>query len=358
MISIPRTLAALSQKIRGDMRRELPGTDATVWPNNLSIFAKVFVLAIHEVDLRGAWLYRQIFAHLAEASHLERHAYEYGMARKQPSRAFGEIETTGTAGTVYPAGISFLSGGAEYTTASDARAADNGVLRFKVISRGTGSAQNRVDGDTFALADAALYPSIGAEAIVINGGVGGAADRESDESLRARVLDRKRRGRKGGAVSDYEQMAREVPGVAKAWAWSFAGGPGTVGVWFLFEGRENGIPLPSDVAAVRRYLEVRRLIRVGLSVSPPIPEAVNITIGGLETDNATTREAIRTALVAALYERARPGVAIEAFSLSRSWLAEAISSAVGESRHRLVYPADDLIFTDGRYPVLGTVTYV
>ena len=52
-----RTLDAISKAIRGDMRREMPGTDANVWPNNLSVFAKVFSAAIHEVDLRARYIY-------------------------------------------------------------------------------------------------------------------------------------------------------------------------------------------------------------------------------------------------------------------------------------------------------------
>lgn len=357
MVSIARTLDVISQKIRGDLRREIPGTDATVWPNNLSIFSKVFAAAIHEVDLRIAWIYRQLFASTADTRHLERHAYEYGIARKSASRATGEIETTGAASTVYPAGIGYYSNGALYRTAGEAVSAGDGSLTLTVVSENAGAALNRAAGESLTLADPALYPALASEATVAADGIGGGADLETDESLRARVLDRKRRPPQGGATSDYEQIARSVPGVTKAWAWSFANGPGTVGVWFLFEGRPNGIPTAADVAVVTARIEAARLIRASLHVSAPVPNPINIEIASLSPDTASVRAAIEASLVDMLAERGRPGVAAEPFKLSRSWIAEAISIAVGEGSHVLVEPAGDVTLEDGRYPVLGSVTY-
>ncbi len=240
---------------------------------------------------------------------------------------------------------------------ADARVADNGDVVFFVHSDVPGAAMNRAPGDTLHLADGALYPSLGALAAVASDGLGGGADIEDDESLRARVLDRKRRPPQGGAYSDYEQFARKVPGVVKAWAWPFADGPGTVGVWFLFAGRSNLIPSAPDIIAVREELESRRLIRAGLSVSAPLPMPVAITIAGLGRDTDEVRFDIEASLAAMFLDRAKPGVAVEPFVLSRSWIGEAISKAAGEDRHVLAEPLTDLVFTDGQYPVLGEVTY-
>jgi uncharacterized phage protein gp47/JayE len=352
-----RSLDTISKAIRGDLRREMPGTDAAIWPNTLAVFSKVVAMAVHLVELRLVWIYRQIFASTADASNLERHAYEYGLARRPASRAVGYIVGTGTPDTVYPAGIGFLSGTDLYRTASDALASANGDVIMLVASEKTGAAMNRDAGATLNLVDAALQPSLGGQAVVDSRGLGGGADVETDDALRARVLDRKRRPPQGGAYSDYEQFALTVPGVKKAWAWAFADGPGTVGVWFLFDGREDFIPTPADVLVVREAIEALRLIRARLFVSAPIPAPLDITITGLSDDTQATRDAIEASLKAMLYERAKPGVAIEAFVLSRSWVSQAISEAIGEDRHKMVLPADDVTFTGGEYPVLGTVTY-
>lgn len=354
---IPRSLDAISRAIRGDLRRELPGTDATVWPNTLSIFSKVVAMAIRLVEFRAEYIYRQIFASTADRRHLERQAYEFGLSRKPASSAIGKVLTTGTPGAVYPAGIAYLSGAEIFRTSSDARVADNGDVVFLVHSEGVGVAMNRAEGDVINLADTALYPTLGPIATVVTGGLGGGADTEDDDSLRARILDRKRRPPQGGAYSDYEQFARNVPGVVKAWAWPFADGPGTVGVWFLFAGRPDLIPTWPDIMAVQEELDSRRLIRASVSVSAPLPAPVDIVISGLARDTDTTRADIEASLSAMFFERSRPGVAIEPFVLSRSWIAEAISQAVGEDRHVLTEPLVDLVFIDGQYPVLGQVTY-
>ena len=356
-IDTPRTQADISQKLRGDLRRELPDTDALPFPNTNYVWMKVLAGALHLIDLRGAWLYRQIFASTAERRHLERQAYEYGLARKPAARAAGAIAGTGQAGRTYPAGLAFACEGSTYATLTAATADAGGNVTLTVRAQEAGQAGNRASGSVFQLLDIALEPTLGAEFTAGADGIGGGADREDDESLRARILDRKRRPPQGGAVSDYEQMARGVPGVTKAWAYSFANGPGTIGVWFLFEGRVNGIPEAADVALVQAAIDAKRLIRAQLFVSAPAPVGIPITIEGLETDSVAVRGAIERSLAHLFETRMRPGVAASPFLLSRSWIVEAIATATGESRHRLSVPSDDLLFTGGEIPVLGTVTY-
>lgn len=348
----------ISTRLRGALRRYLPGTDALVWPNNLTAIVKTVAAALHDLHLRAAWLYDQIFATTASVQHLERHGAELGIYRRPMSRAEGYVTLTGYADTVYPAGIAFVFGGRLYRSASDARSDLVGNLRLLLLSDDYGSVTNVEEGETLSRADPTLFPNLALDATVAAGGIGGGADTETDESLRARILDRKRRPPQGGAYSDYEQFARAVPGVTQAWAYPFDDAPGTVGLWFLFEGRVNGIPEAGDIATVLDALEARRLIRAGLAVSAPSPASLDITIAGLSADTVVTRDAIQASLKAMFAQRARPGVAGQPFTFSRSWVSEAISLAVGEDRHFLVDPSGDIIYTGGQMPVLGTVNYV
>jgi uncharacterized phage protein gp47/JayE len=352
-----RSLDAISKAVRADLRRELPGTDAAIPGNVLYVLAKVKAMAIHLVELRLEWIYRQIFASTADENHLERHAYELGMARKPASRASGNVTLYGAPNTVYPAEIAFLHNGTRFLTAGESLANGSGLLVMPVYSETAGALQNRAAGEALTLGDPALYPSLQATAIVTAGGIGGGADTESDESLRARILDRKRRPPQGGAVADYERFAREVPGVTRAWAFPFLNGPGTIGVYFLFEGRFAGIPTPADVAAVQDDLDWRRMIRVSALAIAPIASSINIQIALLDRDTAATRAAIEKALAAMFQSRARPGVSTSPFRFSRSWISEAVSLAAGESSHRLIAPTDDIIYYAGQIPTLGFVTY-
>ena len=65
------------------------------------------------------------------------------------------------------------------------------------------------------------YPSLPAVAYVGVNGIGGGADVESDEDLRARVLFRKRNPPHSGSKSDYIAWALEVPGVTRAFVSPF-----------------------------------------------------------------------------------------------------------------------------------------
>lgn len=353
----PQPLDTLSKRIRAAIRLYLPGTDALVWPNTLGVLQKVLAASIHEAELRAQWLFRQILASTADAAHLDRHGYEYGIARKPASRATGLIETTGQANTIYPAGVTYYSAGAEYQSSGEAKADSGGALTIPVNAIEPGAAGNREEGDDFVLVDTALYPTLSSEATAAAGGIGGGADRESDDSLRARILDRKRRPPQGGAESDYEQWTLAIPGVTKAWARRFENGPGTVGVWFLFAGRANGIPTAADVALVQDTLDRKRLIRARIVVNAPIPFPIDIRIAGLSDDTAKTRAAIADSLAAMFTERAEVGAAVQPYRFSISWISEAISQAIGEDAHQLVYPIGDYVKNDGTIPVLGTITY-
>lgn len=348
----------ISVRLRGALRRYLPGTDALIWPNNLTAIVKTAAAGLHDVHLRGAWLYDQIFTRTADGAHVERHGADLGIYRRTQSRAMGRVTLSGYADTIYPAGIGFSFGGRLYRSVSDARSNLAGVMTLIIQSDDYGVITNIAAGESLERLDPGLFPNLDLAAIVTDGGIGGGADDESDESLRARILDRKRRPPQGGAISDYEQFALAIPGVKKAWAFPFDDAPGTVGVWFTFTGRTNGIPESGDVAAVQDALDARRLIRAGLSVAAPIAQPLDVVISGLSGDTLKTRASIEAGIRSMLEDRARPGVASSAFVLSRSWVSEAVSLALGEERHVLVTPASDIVYTGGTMPVLGTVTYV
>lgn len=353
-----RSLTEASARIRGAFRQYLPGTDSALPNNFVTIIGKVMAGLAHEFELRIAYLVKQMFITTATGKFLELLCSDVGIYRKQASSASGLVSGTGVPLTTYPAGVRLISGNVTYLSTSPATAAADGSLTFSVTSETKGAAANRDASGILSLADPVLYPSLGTTWTVGPGGLGGGADIELDDSLRARGLQRKRNPPGGGTLTDYERIVLAVPGVKAAWAFRGTLAPGSLFVFFLFEGRTGFIPLPSDVAVVQAAIDAKRLIRVDDSVAvAPTALTVNVTIHDLSADTPEIRAAIAAAIPNMFLTRCRPGIVGNAFTVSRSWIDEAISSVPGEDRHELVQPAADITLTNGQFPVLGMIDY-
>lgn len=354
-----RSLDALGATLRGLIRQHLPGTDATLKQNFVTVCGKVTALLAREYEFRLAWIYQQLFIRTTtDLAILRMQGADYGIYQKGAGRAAGQLTGTGQPGTTYPAGVRYLSGGLTFVSTAPFSAAGDGSLSAAVQAETAGAAGNRDADAVMTLADPSLYPGLSQQAAVGMDGLGGGAEAEDIESLRARILNRKARPPQGGALPDYERFALDVPGVLKAWAFQFSGGIGSIAVYFLFAGRANNIPTSADVAAVQAYIDSLRMIRVDDAVAiAPLPHTLNIIIANLATDTPDVRAAIATQLRAMLLERARPGLSAHPFVLSRSWISEAISAAAGEDSHTLVVPSGDVTLVGGHLPVLGSVTY-
>ena len=354
-----RSLDELSSRVRGAFRQYLPGTDTALKNNFVTIVAKVLAGLGHEFELRMGWAVRQLFTRTAAESVLPVHGKDVNIFRKQPAPASGTIAGTGEANAIYPAGIRFVSGNNTYLSTSPAQASPLGAISLSVTAEDKGAVTNRDAGGTMTLSDPGLYPTLGTTFTVADGGLGGGADLEDVEDFRERILFRKANPPGAGALPDYERVALEVPGVLKAWAFRPPLAPGSIVLFFLFKDRPNLIPTAGDVAVVQAAIDARRMIRVDDNVAvAPTPDPLNPIIRNLTNDTADIRSAIATAVTVVLYSRARPGVSGNPFTLSRSWVTEAISGVAGEDSHELDWPLTDLPYTDGKYPVLGEITYV
>lgn len=354
-----RSLDELSSRARGYFRQYMPGTDTSLKNNFVTVVTKVMAGLGHELELRLAYLARQLFGRTANLAMLTLHAGDVNIFRKQPSAASGAIAGTGQANAIYPSGIRFSSGSQIYVSTTSAQASPLGAISFPVTSDDKGASTNRDAGGALTLADPGLYPTLGLDFTVGDAGLGGGADIEDVDAFRARYLFRKANPPGAGKLTDYEQAVLDVPGVLKAWAYRDAVTPSFLVVFFLFESRPNNIPTAGDVLVVQDAIDAKRLIRVNDSVvEAPTPVALNPVIGNLANDTEEVRTLIDEAIAKVLYEKARPGVPSDVFVLSRSWISEAISGVTGETSHVLNWPLDDLSYTSGRYPVPGTITYV
>lgn len=350
-----RSLDDASAAVRGAFRRYTKGTDTALKNNFVTIVGKVLASLSYEFELRMAWLSKQILLSTStNLAWIKLHAAEVGIYQRNATAATGEIVGTGASSTTYPSGIRFVSGNVTYVSTLPVTSGADGSLIVPIAAEVKGSVGNRASAGLLSLADPGLFPSLGLGWTVDDDGLGGGADAEGGESLKERGLQRKRNPPGGGKLTDYERIVMGVSGVLKAWAFRVPVSPGGIVVHFLFGGRDDNIPLPSDVEAVQAVIDGMRLIRVDDSVATaPVPRPVNVTITGLSGDTAEIRAAIKAAITAMYLARCRPGISGDTFTVSRSWYSEVISGVTGEDRHVLVQPVADIVLTGGQFPVNG-----
>lgn len=346
------TLKEVRRLNRDNLAAYLPGADATV-PNSV-------VRVMSDQNAGGAHLTLRYVDYVAtnllpdkgETEWLDRWANIYLGGRKAATFAAGQISVTGTEGVLLPIGTQLASSDAVTYQTTAPVYLSSAATPAPVLALTAGSVGNREQGATLSLSTAVA--GVDAQATVLE--ISGGADVENDDDLRARVLLRIRKVPMGGSADDYIRWALEVPGVTRAWSSPNGMGIGTVVVRFMCDdlrAGNGGFPLSQDIEAVRAHLdEVRPVAVKDFFAVAPIAYPLAISIDNLSRDTPSTRTAIAKAVREMLYDRAAPGQTVYA-----SWVAEAISGALGEDHHDLIF--DNAVMpSPGHMATLGSITYL
>lgn len=358
---VVRSLAQLASEARSALAQAVQGTASRLLPNVWRVEGKVLALLGFEHEQRRAFLYDQIFASTAGERWLARHGFELGLAPAPAASAIGIVIVAATPGTVVPAGLRFGRGdGAIYTTLA-AETATGTTVALTVEADLAGAAGNADPGIRLTLADPdEALEGLDTEAVVGPEGLAGGGDPEALESFRARVLARKRRPPQGGAAPDYETWTREaLLQVDRVWVDSFNNDARSVWVAFTVTDQPDGIPTPGQVAVVQNYINdaVRRPVTARAYAVAPARLPVPVTIRGLTPDTLDVRQSVDEEVNATFADLAEPGRPSGATVFSRSWLTEAVARAVGEDRHEILSPVNDIEVPPGFIPVWGGIAY-
>lgn len=364
MFAIP-DLRALATRAVAAFRAHLPGVDALLPGNNVGPTAKVIAGEMWGLFGRLAWVMRQAFPLTAEGEWLDRHADQYGMARRPAAPGAGRVALAISSIANVAAGAVFTrADGARFSAVQAATLLSSGEI--DVQSLDVGALSNTEAG--VALTIVSGVTSGGAVAAVAGtGGIVGGSDIESDDDLRERLLFRLRFTPAGGAPADYVRWAMEVPGVTEVYVERWWDGPGTVRIFPVFgDIRPGGIPNAGDIAAIVAHLEPLQPAGAAVTVTAPVAHPIAVTIGGLTPNTVEVQSAVMTSLREMVAARRRvggadPGIAGLDFmatseTFSRSWLWQAVAEATGETRHWIDAPATDVTLAVGELPTLGVVT--
>lgn len=348
------TLKALIDRAIADINARLPDADARLPFSNLNVLAHVQGAGVHGLYGYLDWIAKQVFPDTAEAEALERWASIWGITRKAAGPATGSVTLTGVSGKSVPTGTLLQrADGQQYHTTADATLAE-GTVDAPVVAVVAGKAGSCAAGIGLTLVSPVA--GINSSGVVATGGLTGGAEAETDEALRERLLSRIRQPPHGGAANDYITWATEVPGVTRAWVYPGELGSGTVTVRFVRDNDGSAaaiIPDPTEVAAVRDYIDARRPVTAQVAVVAPVAVPLDFQIQGLTPNTAAVQAAVRAELQDLLIREATPGGTI-----LLSHIRAAISAAVGETDYVLVSPAANVTNTTGRMSTMGVITWL
>lgn len=363
------TLTALQNLVASDIGAQLTGADALLRFSNLGIAARAQagLANLHYGYLD--WIARQAVPFTCTDEFLEGWAAMKGVFRLPATSATGSITFSGAAGTAIGLGVAVVRGdGAAFTTTSAGVVTAGGTVTVTANANPdpTGLAGlfgNTAQGTTMTLSQSiAGIQSSGAAAADFRGG----ADLEANDSLRSRMLAAYQQPPQGGSKSDYENWAKQAPGVTRAWCAPNGFGPGTVVVYVMqdvlrasaggFPQGANGVAAaePRGISAAGDQLGVANFLlglqaAIGLVyVAAPTPHPVNLLIQGLP---AALQAAATASVQGVLQAQGVPGGTLP---FGNIWTAIA---NVAAGNYFTATPAVDIVCAAGQLPVLGALTY-
>ena len=341
------TLADLVTRTRADLVSRLSADDI-LRRADADVYARVLAGLAHGLYGYVDWLANQIIYDTAEAEFLARWASIWGVTRKPASTATGSVTFAVSSGAVIPSGTLLQAlDGVQYQTTADATVTVP-TATASVAALVAAAAGNRTTGQTLTL----VSPVTGVQSSATAGALVGGADLESDDDLRARLIDRIQQPPQGGDAHDYVAWALEVPGVTRAWCFPLELGEGTVTVRFVRDDDASLIPDAGEVATVQDYIDALRPVTAAVTVVAPtaVPLAFSIAVA---PNTAAVKAAVQAELSDLIARESKPGGTIYL-----SHIRAAISAAVGEDNYTMSAPSADVTNTAGNMTTLGTITWL
>jgi uncharacterized phage protein gp47/JayE len=313
------------------------------------------------------WISRQAVPWSATDEYLHAWAALIGVYQLDATAASGVAQFTGTPDIAIPLGATLTrQDGTPYVSTADAGTDATGVALVSFIGTLPGAITNCDDATPISLD--MPPPGINAGGVTV-GLTRGGSDQETEDAFRTRMLQAYAAPPHGGSATDYIEWATAVPGCSRAWVIPEEYGPGSVGVYVMFDianAATGGFPIGTDGAAA---LETRAPTATGdqllvanaiwpvqpvtalVYVLKPIAMPVNITVKNLNPNTVEQQTAIVAALGDMFLHTAQVGGTIYS-----SDIYQAIQATPGVVHFDMTAPTTPVVAAAGHLPVPGTFT--
>lgn len=307
---------------------------------------------IHALYLQAQWVEGQCFPQTAQGSALDSHARMRNLTRTPPTKAEGKLRfflrEAAQDARVIPLGCVCISdAGVRYETTREVTikaGATQADAPARAVEAGVSGNTGRDTIHAMSLPPAGVVRCSNPEAF------SGGSNEESDDQLRARILDSYRRLPNGANAAYYESCALMFPGVAAAKAVGRARGIGTVDVYVS---TASGIPDQALMAQIEEDLASKREIAVDVRVCAPVYRIVNISLA-LQAEHSADYETVRAAAESAVRGYFTGARLSKPVLLSE--LHALLHGVEGLRNYHILAPASDIAGDDTQLPKLGTLT--
>lgn len=338
-----------------EQMRAVFAAEAGFTPNDgCDAMVRLYALAaqVQALNAQAEWVLEQSFPQTAQGEYLDYHAQTRGIARLQAEKAEGVLRFSSSGAvlsdyTVEAGSVVMTAAGVRFETTEEALL-KQGESYVDVPAR---AVEAGADGNVIAGAAhiMSVYP-IGVTQCSNPEPFTGGSDEESDEALRARVLDSYKRLPNGANAAFYELEAMGYPGVAAAKAVGRARGIGTVDVYVS---THSGAPEEALLTQIAAGLQKKREIAVDVQVKAPTEKTVDVS-AELKVKQGWTFEEVSDAAETALrayFTGERLGEAIYGAKL-----ASILYGTEGVENCHLLLPEEDVAVGATELPILGDVT--
>lgn len=235
---------------------------------------------ISPVSLEMEGIYKQfekllgiMFVEDSAGEYIDKRAEEYGLTRKQGTKATGSVLFTGRAGVSVPAGtlVSTITGLLFETVEEVSIPSAETTAEAAIQASEAGSVYNVLKGEVCRLPVSVS----GISGVTNTEKTLGGSDDETDRELIERLLFLLRSPATSGNIYHYKIWATAVDGVGDAKIFPLDNGPGTVTVLpITSDGRSPDKKIIDDVTA---YIEENRPIGATVTVSAPSEVMIQIS---------------------------------------------------------------------------------
>ena len=329
--------------------------DKTPRHNLLKVFAAVDAGILHQNLGDLDFLALQLFPDTAHGDYLRQH-WSSRVTPLYAIAAGGLALLTGIPNKPVPAGLVFAAASGErYYTEKAYKIGADGTIAIMLKAQNPGSNANLAPGEELSIVSS-IPAGIESKAVVIEEGIIGGADAESDEEYLARVLLWLRNPVRYGKAGHFAAWARDSsPEVSLAWEYKNFGVFGALLIQVINGNQLNGIFPVDNIDEVTNYLN---------EVAPPVifkvrtPEIINlnpsVSLPPLE-DTQTNREIAISRMKAFLQLAAMPGIQVTAGAL-RSAIIDGV--AITAATVKLNGDTAGIVSTTIlQYPYIGNVSW-